>query len=168
MKCEEGCTCGRHAYKGARRSDEVRAKISAAKMGHEVSEETRRKIGDASRGRVMPREGVERARVKNTRHGHNPKSGKRSKTYRSWDGMKQRCLNPKATGYDRYGGAGVTVAERWLTFGNFLADMGERPDGTTLDRIDPSKGYAPGNCRWASRSVQNKNRPNFDPNKRGA
>lgn len=167
MKCQPGCTCGRHAYKGVKRSDEVRAKISAAKMGHAVSEETRRKIGETSRGRVMPRESVDRARAKNTAHGHNPKYGKRSGTYRSWDGMKQRCLNPKATGYKRYGGAGVTVCERWLKFENFLADMGERPEGTTLDRIDSSRGYEPGNCRWADRSTQNRNRPNFDPNKRG-
>ena len=157
MKCQPGCVCKRHAA----RSEWVKAKISASKMGHSVSEETRRKIGETSRGRKQSPEQVA-ARAKSlVKHGMY-----RTPTYRSWDGMKQRCLNPKATGYSRYGGAGVTVCDAWLTFGNFLADMGERPEGTTLDRIDPTRGYEPGNCRWATRSVQNRNRPNFNPRKR--
>lgn len=168
MKCQLGCTCKRHLAKGVKRDPEIGRKISAAKMGHPVSEEARRKIGDAARGRVHSLETREKRSESRTRHGHNKsRLGKRSGTYRSWDGMKQRCLNPKATGYKRYGGAGVTVCERWLTFENFLADMGERPEGTTLDRIDSAGDYEPGNCRWADRSTQNRNRPNFDPNKRG-
>jgi len=159
MKCQPGCTCKRH--NPGPRSEWVRAKISATKKGHAVSPETRGKIGAAARGRKQSAEQVAARAEALTRHGMY-----RTPTYRSWDGMKQRCLNPKATGYARYGGAGVTVCDRWLSFENFLADMGARPEGTTLDRINPTLGYEPGNCRWATRSEQNRNRPNFNPRKR--
>jgi hypothetical protein len=99
------------------------------------------------------------------RHGHT--EGDSTPTYRSWEGMKRRCLSPKATNYHLYGAKGVTVCERWLTFDNFLADMGVRPSGLTLDRIDGSKGYEPGNCRWATRLSQNQNRT-FSPEARRA
>lgn len=74
--------------------------------------------------------------------------------------MKQRCLNPLATGYERYGGRGVKICERWLnSFENFLADMGERPDETSLDRYPNNRGdYEPGNCRWATREEQEANK----------
>lgn len=72
--------------------------------------------------------------------------------------MKNRCLNPNATDYARYGGRGITICERWLTFANFLADMGERPEGRTLDRINNSGNYEPGNCRWATASEQQLNK----------
>lgn len=68
--------------------------------------------------------------------------------------MKQRCLNPRCDAFPQYGGAGITICERWLSFENFLADMGERPNGTTLDRRDGSKGYFPQNCRWADNTAQ--------------
>lgn len=84
----------------------------------------------------------------------------RVRAHKSWESLKQRCLNPNATDYDKYGGRGVTVCERWQhSFEAFLADMGERPAGTTLDRIDGSGNYDPGNCRWATVVRQNRNKP---------
>lgn len=82
----------------------------------------------------------------------------RSPEYVSWNSMKDRCLNKNSSSWEYYGGKGITVCERWKTFSLFLEDMGERKQGTSLDRIDGSKGYEPGNVRWATKSVQMKNR----------
>lgn len=82
----------------------------------------------------------------------------RSRTYRCWQDMKQRCLNPNAQAYKDYGARGITVCDSWQeSFANFLADMGEAPDGMSLDRKNNDLGYSPNNCRWATQKQQSRN-----------
>lgn len=87
--------------------------------------------------------------------------------YCIWSNMIQRCMNPKRLDWVRYGGSGITVCERWRTFLNFYADMGKRPAGLTLDRIDGTKGYSPENCRWATLTLQTMNQKIKNTNKTG-
>jgi hypothetical protein len=79
-------------------------------------------------------------------------------TYVSWNSMITRCTNINHKFYKHYGGRGITVCVSWLLFENFFADMGERPEGLTLDRRDNDKGYYKENCRWATQSQQVSNR----------
>lgn len=84
-----------------------------------------------------------------------------SPTYWSWVEMKQRCLNPNDPSFARYGGRGIAICEHWLnSFENFLADMGPRPDGCTLDRIEVNGNYGPSNAKWATPKQQARNRSN--------
>lgn len=99
-------------------------------------------------------------------HGHNNRN---SPEYRSWNAMKSRCYNPKNNKSKYYRERGVTVCDRWRTFENFLADMGPRPKGTSIDRWPDKNGnYEPSNCRWATPTQQNNNRNPHKPRQRKA
>lgn len=95
---------------------------------------------------------LDRLREKLVTHG-----ATNTQTYGIWEGMLQRCLNQKSSGYDSYGGRGITVCDEWLGkngFSNFLKDMGEKPEKLSLDRIDVNGNYCKENCRWADSSTQ--------------
>lgn len=89
---------------------------------------------------------------------HGQTLGSTTKAYYVWANMLTRCTNPKVKGYNHYGGRGISVCEQWRSFENFYADMGDPPDGLTIDRINNDGNYEPLNCRWATKSEQNKNR----------
>lgn len=74
--------------------------------------------------------------------------------YHTWENMRQRCNNPNNTGYKWYGGRGIQICKRWNDFSKFLADVGERPKGMTLDRINGNGNYEPNNVRWVTQAEQ--------------
>jgi hypothetical protein len=141
-RCEEGCTCGKHASRTA--SPETRAKVSAAQKG--VPE---RHTADCGCFRCSPPD--------LTKHGESTRT-KRSPEYVAWQNMRARCLRPSHPRYADWGGRGITICQRWDDFANFLADMGRRPGlGYSLDRIDNDGNYEPSNCRWTTRAAQQNN-----------
>lgn len=103
---------------------------------------------------------IEKTIDRSTKHGHNTRRGGATKTYRSWQNMKERCNNPNHKKYKDYGKIGITVCKRWLhSFENFLKDMGEHPgSGYSLDRIKNKLGYFKENCQWATSEQQNRNK----------
>jgi len=102
---------------------------------------------------------LEKNAQKLTIHGYTSKGRVNgNRTYVSWKGMKMRCNNPNDEHYPDYGARGIRVCDRWVNdFKAFVADMGERPEGLTLDRIDVDGNYEPSNCRWADYFTQNNN-----------
>lgn len=95
------------------------------------------------------------------KHGCASKESPHRSTYRSWEHMIDRCYNEKHPHFDRYGGRGIVVCDRWRqSFLAFLEDMGDRPDGLTLERIETHGNYEPSNCKWATFTEQNRNKTN--------
>lgn len=100
---------------------------------------------------------LHKERARSMRRTHGSTSGGASRTYRIWSGILSRCRTPSATGYANYGGRGIKICERWLAFENFLDDMGECPEGYSIDRLNVDGDYCPENCRWTTTNEQARN-----------
>lgn len=125
-----------------------------------VTSSNLRSGGTTSCGCKVSEVAREKAMKRNFVHGHNTVA-LQSPTWHSWNCMTKRCRLESHISYHRYGGRGIVVCERWKKFENFLEDMGERPEGKTIDRIDNDGNYEKLNCKWSTRSEQQRNKSPF-------
>lgn len=138
-----------------RESDESRKAVYRCECGAEFTAFK----SNVARGHTRSCGCVRRRVTRDRSLKHGGKSGGvRTRAYVAWVNMRARCENSVRPDFVNYGGRGIGVCKRWMTFKNFLADMGEPPANTSLDRVDNARGYSPSNCRWATRKVQSQNK----------
>jgi len=144
---------GRLTVVGFSHSDKIRFWICKCSCGKQkIIRACHLKSGNTKSCGCLQRDGVKKLFTKHHLSG--------TTTYRTWDAMNQRCKNSKSLQYKDYGGRGIGICDKWLTFEGFYEDMGDRPKNKTLDRINVNGDYCKDNCRWATTKEQQNNKRN--------